>query len=106
MLTVFDNEMRCLFCHEPVRTMPNFAGYHCDGEEDGCGTYYFVSGVAQSESVPEWYVADGEVEIMQELNNGVTWHWCRFHQDYEPDTGFVPRPCGAHIIEMTALLSG
>ena len=106
MLTVFDNDMNCLFCEGPVTEAPNHAGYRCDHDQDGCGAYYYVSGVAQSETVPQWYAPDGNVQIIQEHNNGVIWHWCPFHRNYEPDTSFPPRPCPAKIIDMTTRLSG
>ena len=107
-ITIFENEMRCLFCDGRAVTTEQGGGFICagDDEPDGCGAYYFVSGIAAIEKAPEWYEPDGEIEMMQEANNGVTWHWCRTHRQYEPDTGFPPRPCGYHIERMTLLLSG
>lgn len=103
--TIFESDATCLFCDRKVAREPTGAGWACD-DEDGCGAHYFASGVAAMESIPDWYVMDGEVAFVQESNNGMMWHWCGLHEELEPDNIFGERPCPGQIAMMTPLLSG
>ena len=104
--TCFENDMDCLFCGEPVHPATLGGGFICDREQSGCGAYYLNSGLASMAEVPEWYEADGFVELMQDTNNGVIWEWCAHHADYETNGGRPPQPCRRQIELMTPLLSG
>ncbi len=44
-ITYFENDMKCLFCGEPMRSAGRGGGYICDPEQEGCGAYYLVSGL-------------------------------------------------------------
>ena len=101
MTTIFENDMKCLFCGSDVAI---FGAYACTNED--CTAGYFWSGEVVMEQMPEWYEPDGSIPRVLEHNHGVYWYWCPFHEEYERDSPFGVSTCVEQIQTMTALLSG
>lgn len=100
---IHETDFKCLVCGEDVEPL-NY-GWVCTN--DVCETAYFANGLADIESLPEWYEPDGSVPMMQEMSHGCYWHWCREHGEYERDAPFEPQaPCGRRIYEATKVIAG
>lgn len=99
--TIFETDMKCLFCGSAVELI---GGYACTN--DDCGAGYFLSGEVVLEDMPEWYEPDGSIPRVLEMNHGVHWHWCPFHEEYERDSPFGVSTCTEKIYRMTPLLPG
>ena len=90
--TILDTDFRCLYCHEIVIPPTSGAGgYLCTNRS--CGAYYFVSGVSELESMPDWHQPDGSIAYVQEAAHGCFWYYCKQHQTFERHGPFETQPC-------------
>ena len=102
VIFIQDNDHKCFVCGTEVERL-NY-GWVCPDES--CGAAYFFNGLADIESLPEWFEPDGSVPMMQEMSHGCYWHWCPRHGEYERDAPFEDAPCVKRIHRATRHIAG
>ncbi len=102
-INILSNNMACLFCGTDTAPNTMGGGYTCQNQH--CKAWYFNNGIACLEMMPEHQPKGQEIMLVQELNHGCLWSWCKQHQEYERED-INDTACALQTARMTLQLSG